>query len=95
MEEKYIKIIDILCEYFSVSKQELISLTKNKDNKYLALLLLRNNNCFDKEKIIEVLDMKSTRSITYSVKKAEEKFFINKAFRDKYFEMEEKINKII
>jgi hypothetical protein len=38
---------------------------------------------------------KSSKSIKYNLKKAEEKFFINREFREAYFEMEEMIKKII
>ncbi len=49
----------------------------------------------DLKQIEEDFKISSKRSIRYNVKKAEEKFFINRSFREKYLELEEIAKQII
>jgi hypothetical protein len=94
-EDKYTKIIEFICSYKSISKIELFRLLKNRESKYLLLLLLEKYKCVDTQRICDDFNSKSPKSIKYSLKKAEEKFFINREFRETYFEIEEMIKKII
>lgn len=92
--DKYLKILRVIALYNNIKKDEdFIRLLKDKENKYLLLLLLKKNKCMNEEKIMQIFNYKSKKSINYNVKKAEEKFLINKNFREKYFEIEENLLK--
>lgn len=66
---------------------------KNKECRYILLLLLKEFRCLDKEKIKKELSIKTNKSIDNNLKRAEEKLLINKEFREKYFYLEKKIGK--
>ncbi|GAB6169207.1 hypothetical protein JCM1393_16670 [Clostridium carnis] len=93
--DREIIIINVLCTYFKMNLKELDKFLKKKENKYLLLLLLKNYNCLDKEKIKARLDIVSDRSVNYNLNKAQEKLLINKKFREVYFEIEKGLDKII
>ena len=92
---KYIKILKIICNYYGIEEENFIELIKNRDNKYILLLILKNNNCLDKEKIKEILRLKNSKSINNSLKMAEEKLLVNRIFRERYFELENNIDKMM
>lgn len=94
-ENRYLAIIEFICSYNGISKEQLITLLKDRDNKYLLFLIFKKYNCTDKDVILKILNLKSKNSVNTSFKKAEEKFFINKEFREKYFTIEEKISTFI
>lgn len=83
----------MLYQHYEVNEQG--NLLDNKEVKYLLLLLLKQFNCLDKERLKKQLDIKNSRSIEINLRKAEEKLLINKEFRQKYFYLEEKIEKKI
>ncbi|MBU5590297.1 ribose-5-phosphate isomerase [Clostridium sp. MSJ-4] len=85
----------MLCEYKNIEEEDLIKLLQDKECKYLLFLLLKKHRCTDKTTLAEMLPVKSKRSIDYNFKRAEEKLYINKEFREKYFEIEDIIKKII
>lgn len=91
--DKYLKILKLVAYYNDISDENIIQLLKDKESKYLLLLLLKKYKCINKEKIMEVFKYKSSRSINYNIKKAEQKFLVNKSFREKYFEIEESLLK--
>ncbi|MBC8061136.1 MAG: ribose-5-phosphate isomerase [Clostridiaceae bacterium] len=95
MINKYEKILTVICDYNGINREGLICILKDKKYKYLLLLFLKKYKCFDLTKLKEDFSMESKKSINYGCKKAEEKFFVNKEFRELYFEMEEMISKII
>ena len=95
MENKYEKILSVLCNYKGITRIELISVLKDKNYKYLLFLFLKKYKCFDLVKLKEDFNMESKRSINYSCKKAKETFFVNKEFRELYFEVEDIISKVI
>jgi phage antirepressor YoqD-like protein len=90
---KYIKILKNICNYYGIDEEKFIELLKNRENKYILLLILKNNNCLDKEKVKEIFKLKTSSSISNSLRLAEEKLLINKIFREKYFELENNIEK--
>lgn len=94
-EIKFKKVITALCEYKGISEEKLIELLSNKDSRYLLFLLLKRYKCVDFEMINKHLVLSSKKSINYNLKKAEEKFFLNKEFREKYFEADEIIKNSI
>ena len=88
---RYLKILNIICNYYGINQNEFIDLLKVRENKYLLLLILKNNKCLECEIIKEMLNVKTTKSIKNNLKLAEEKLLINKDFRERYFEIEENI----
>lgn len=94
-EDKYEKILKVICERKGIDERELFKILKDKEYKYLMFLLMKKYKCTDFDRLNQDFSIDSKKRITYNMKKAEEKFFVNKEFRDKYFETEEIINKII
>lgn len=95
MVNKYDKILSVICDYKGISREDLICILKDKNYKYLLFLFLKKYRCIDLAKLKEDFSMQSKKSINCNCKKAEEKFFVNKEFRELYFEIEEMISKII
>ena len=88
---KYIKILKNICNYYGIDEERFIELLKNRENKYILLLILKNNNCLDKEKVKEIFKLKTSNSISNSLRLAEEKLLVNRIFRERYFELENNI----
>ncbi|MGG7142191.1 hypothetical protein ACQPVP_01815 [Clostridium nigeriense] len=93
--DKVTIVMNVLASYLGIEVKEMNEKLKKKENKYIFLLLLKNYKCLQKDKIKEVLDIISDKSIKYNMDKAEEKFLVNKEFREMYFEIQEGLNKII
>ena len=91
---KYVKILNNICNYYGIDEDKFIELLKNRDNKYILLLILKNNHCLEIDKIKEIFKIKTSKSISSSLRLAEEKLLINRFFREKYFELENNIEKI-
>lgn len=89
--EKYKFIIEILCRNYGIKDLDLLVLLKNKDCRYLLLLLLNEYGCLEKDRLVNELVFSSNKSINYNLKKAEEKLLINKQFRDNYSQLEKTI----
>jgi hypothetical protein len=94
-DDKYMKILDTICLIKGISREQLIQILKDRESKYLLFLLLKKYNCTDLEILNRDFSIESKKSISYNMKKAEEKFFINKEFRDMYFEAEGIVGKAI
>lgn len=90
---KYVKIIQGLCQYYGIEQNRMIDLLEEKENKYLLLLLLKNNSCLEKNNIKKILKVKSSKSVNNNLKIAEEKLLINRQFREKYFEIQDNIDR--
>lgn len=97
MIDKYEKIIAIICEYKGIKEEEIVNLLDDNDCRYLLFLLLKKYNCINVERLKEDFSITNKSSINYDYdyKKAREKFFVNKNFRDAYFEIDNLVNKII
>lgn len=91
--DRYLKILRTISLYYGIDEKSFILLLKEKENKYLLLLLLKKYRCMDEKNIMNIFNYKSKKSISYNVRKAEEKLLVNKEFRDKYFEIEESLLK--
>lgn len=89
--DNYYRIIKLICMHKGINESELSKLLKDKECKYLMLLLMKKYGYIDMEKLRDDFSIKNKKSINYGFKKAEEKLFINKNFRDLYF----KINNLI
>lgn len=87
----YKKIIEIICSMKGINKEELFKILEDKEFKYLFFLLLKKYKCDDINKIKEDFSINNRRVVNYNVKKAQEKFFVNREFREVYFEVEKKI----
>lgn len=81
----------MLCNHYKISNEELITLLKDKECKYLFLLLLNEYGCLEKDKLINEFMFSSNKSISYNLKKAEEKLLINKQFRNNYIVLDKAI----
>ena len=90
---KYVKILNNIFNYYGVNEDKFIELLKNRDNKYILLLILKNNHCLEVDKIKEIFKVKTSKSISSSLRLAEEKLLINRLFREKYFELEDTLEK--
>ncbi len=86
---RYANIIRILVKHYNIGENELIDTLKIKENKYILLLLMKNNNCLFMDDIKKLLEVKTNKSVLNNLNKAEEKLLINKEFRENYFEIEE------
>ena len=91
---KYVKILNNICNYYGINEDEFIELLKNRENKYILLLILKNNHCLEVDKIKEIFKLKMCKDINNSLRLAEEKLLVNRFFREKYFELENNIEKI-
>ena len=90
---KYVKILNNVCNYYGIDEDKFIELLKNRDNKYILLLILKNNHCLEIDEIKDIFKLKTAKSINNSLRLAEEKLLINRFFREKYFELENNIEK--
>ena len=94
-EDKYLRILQVICNIKGINREELFKILKDRESKYLLFLLLKKYKCTDMDVLQRDFSIDSKKSINYNMKKAEEKFFINKEFRDMYFEAEGIIEKVI
>lgn len=94
MSERYYTIINLITTSYEFNNnKEKIELFKDREYRYLLLLLVKKYNCYNEEEIKNILNVKTKRSVLNNVKKAEERLLINREFREKYFEMEERLLK--
>ncbi|MFU0824888.1 ribose-5-phosphate isomerase [Clostridium sp.] len=94
MMENYEKVIEIICSMKGINRDELFKILQDKELKYLFFLLLKKYKCDDMNKINEDFSIDSRRIVNYNVKKAQEKFFINREFREAYFQAEKRIEEL-
>ncbi len=93
-EEKYEKIIELLCRYKGLSREELFKILKDQECRYLFFLLIRKYNCYDIGTINKDFPSMNKNNIGMNFKKAEEKLLLNKKIREMYFEAENIIEKV-
>ncbi|WP_163192871.1 ribose-5-phosphate isomerase [Clostridium thermarum] len=94
-QSRYDAIIEIICNYKGISKEQLSDILRDRECKYLLFLLLEKYKCTELDYIRKDLRISTKKSIRNNVKKAEEKFFINREFREKYLELEKIAQKIL
>lgn len=92
---RYINILNAICNYYGINENEFINILSNKDAKYLYLLFISKYNCLDKQKVRMLLNVKNNSSISYNLKKAEQKLLISQNFREKYFDIEKDLLKFL
>lgn len=94
ISERYHTIINLITTFYDFdNSNEKIELFKDREYRYLLLLLVKKYNCYNEEEIKNILNVKTKRSVLNNVKKAEERLLVNREFREKYFEMEERLLK--
>jgi len=90
---RYINILKGISLYYGMDDNNFLKLLKEKENKYLLLLLTKKYKCMNEDNIMAILNYRSKKSFLYNVKRAEEKLLINREFRDKFFQIEESLLK--
>ncbi|MBU3111555.1 ribose-5-phosphate isomerase [Clostridium lacusfryxellense] len=90
----YEKIIEAICYVKGIKRYDTLKISRNKEYKYVLFLLFKKFKCKDTESIYKDLLIPSKRAANYGLKKAEEQFFINREFREMYFEIENILEKI-
>ena len=93
--DKVTIVMNVLAAYLEVDMSDMSRELRKRENKYIFILLLQNYKCLQKDKVKDVLRIISDKSYKNNIDKAQEKFLINKEFREKYFEIQEGLNKII
>lgn len=88
-EEKYEKIIKLLCAYKGLDREELFKILKDQECRYLFFLLIKKYNCYDMGMLHKDFPSMNKSNIGTNLKKAEEKLLLNKKIRDMYFEAED------
>jgi len=90
----YDKIIEAICYVKGIKRHESLKISKDRECRYILLLLLKKFKCGDVESVYKDFMILNKRAINYGLKKAEERFFINKEFRDMYLEIENILDKV-
>ena len=85
----YEKIIEAICEVKGIKTNELLKILNDRECKYILFLLLKKYRCGNVESAYKDFLISHKRAVSYGSKKAEERFFINKEFRETFFEIEE------
>lgn len=92
-EERYERIISLLCEYKGVPRDELLEILKDQNCKYLFFLLIKKYGCDDIGILKRDFPSVNKSKINSNLKKAEEKLLLSRKIRDMYFEAEGLIEK--
>lgn len=95
VKENYEIIINVICELKGIKRKEMLVVLKDREYRYLLFLLLDKHQCSDTKALSKELMEMNNRKIKYNIKKGQERFLINKNFREKYFLIENRIKKLI
>ncbi|WP_102401461.1 ribose-5-phosphate isomerase [Haloimpatiens massiliensis] len=87
IEEKYEIIIKSICEVIGIEKNDIVSILKDNNCKYLLFLTMKKYKCNYTDEVKKKLNINSQRIISVNLKKAKEKFLINREFREVYFQI--------
>lgn len=90
--QTYSAIIDILCQYKGLSKEQLFNVLKDKDCKHLFFLLIKKYGCFDLKMLKKDIPSINKIKLENNIKKAEQKLLLNSKIRNMYFEAENLID---
>ncbi|MCM1990057.1 ribose-5-phosphate isomerase [Oceanirhabdus seepicola] len=93
MKLNYENVINTICHMKNIEREKLEEILKDRELKYLSLLILKKYNCLELEKIKGDFKINTKRTLKYNENKAEEKFLVNYNFREKYFHMDQEIIK--
>jgi len=89
----YEKIIEAICYFKGVKRNESLKILRDREYKYILFLLLKKYKCKNVEDVYKDFKISSKRAVNCNLKKAEERFFINKEFREMYFEIQDMLDK--
>ncbi|MDO5517209.1 MAG: hypothetical protein Q4F66_06605 [Clostridium sp.] len=89
----YNEIIEYMCLYYDITPDEMIRLLKKKEYKYMLLLLLKKHDCVNIDILKKRFELKEGKIIKNNIRYAEEMLLFNAFFREKYFNMENYIEK--
>lgn len=89
LENNYYIVIKLICKVNNIDESQLKDILKDEDCRYLFFLLLNKYSCFDKKRLQDDFQLSD---MELGKKNAEEKFFINKEFRDNYFRIIDNVN---
>lgn len=92
LKENYNNIIGVVCQALNVDKSILKKYLEESDNEYLLLLLLNKYNCMNPQALHSDFNLEN---IYENNKEAEQRFFIDKDFRNEYFNLLEYFNENI
>ena len=93
---RYEKIIEFICIYKGVKRQDIFKILKNIECRYLLFLLLKRYNCIDQYMLNKDFYIEDS-DINKYVNSAQKKMLANIRVRNMYFEAEgilEKCKKI-
>ena len=79
--------------YYDITNEEIVNLLNTKENRYILLLLLKKHDCLNTESINGKYKLKERRNIKNRLQRDEEMLLFNSFFREKYFKMENYIEK--
>lgn len=95
MEERYKNIVNMILRYFSINNIEALNERDHKEELYILLLVLNSCGVFCDKRVMKSEDMTSLKNIRKNLLKAEEKLLINREFRKRYFDFENKVKDIM
>lgn len=93
-EEKYERIINLLCKYKGLNRDELFKIFKDQECRYLFFLLIKKYGCDDMGILKKDFPSVNKTKINSNLKKAEKKFLLNRKIRNMYFEAGDLIEKV-
>lgn len=93
-EEQYKRILELMCKYKGLSREELFKILKDKECRYLFFLLIRKYGCYDIGMLQKDFPSVNKNNIGLNFRKAEEKLLVSRKIRDMYFEAEDIIERI-
>ncbi|MBC2579884.1 ribose-5-phosphate isomerase [Clostridium sp. DJ247] len=88
-EVKYERIINLLCKYKGLSREELFKILKDNDCKYLFFLLIKKYGCNEIDMIKKDFPSMSKNTMNTNFRRAQEKMLLNRQIRNMYFEAED------
>ncbi|MBV4418773.1 ribose-5-phosphate isomerase [Clostridium tyrobutyricum] len=91
--QTYSAIIDILCEYKGLSKEQLFNVLKDKDCKHLFFLLIKKYECFDLDMLKKDIPSINKIKLENNINQAQKKLLLNRKIRNMYFEAEDLLDR--
>lgn len=93
-EEKYERIINLLCKYKRLNRDELFKILEDQECRYLFFLLIKKYGCDDMGILKKDFPSVNKIKMNSNLRKAEEKLLLNRRIRSMYFEAEGLIEKV-
>lgn len=87
-ESRYEQILELLCNYKGIEKENFIEILKDNECRYLLFLLMKKYDCLNMENLKRDFSLHSKKVIINNLKTAEEKLLFNRRIREMFFEAE-------